>query len=355
VKSSIFWILALVPMCFGRSGFILDAELRTNFGDNGPTSQFLTHYTYDVNGNRVMQREWVGADSMATPISSVRYNYDGGGIVTEELLLSGADTLTIVRYAYGGGKLVAVHTLAKNGAVRFIDSLIYDGLGRNIEEQHISSAGVKTYFHRYILNAQGKMLADSLFELVTVTYAASQAVLFLYNADSTVASEVQWRLSGDSWYCISTAFMSYAAGSLISVATHEREGVGTSLTDSIAYAYDADKNRIKEEDYNGNQTLTYRIVFTWRDTRPAFVLINEKSDNDRVFTLSDNHGRLIINCAFRNRGEISIYDLTGTRLCRIAVDGSGTVPLRGHIGKGSYMAVFTNGINRQVMNFTTYN
>jgi hypothetical protein len=70
--------------------------------------------------------------------------------------------------------------------------------------------------------------------------------------------------------------------------------------------------------------------------------------------LSNKQGRLSVDCASRNRGEISIYDLTGKRLCRVAVDHSGIVPLQG-IGKGSFIAVFTNGMNKQIMNFTNYN
>ena len=198
------------------------------------------------------------------------------------------------------------------------------------------------------------MVADSLYEKVSSSYVAEQAVLFIYNSDTTVASEAQWLLSGDSWYCMSTAFMSYAAGSLVSVATHDRDGVGTAMTDSLVYAYDANGNRTREEDYDGTQTLVYMIVYTWRDTQPTIALMSGKLCGDQRFVFSDRQGGLIVDCASRNRGEISIYDLTGKRLCRIAVDHSGTVPLQGLIGKGSFIAVFTSGINKQIMNFTNY-
>jgi hypothetical protein len=355
VKKSIFWILVLIPVCFGADRFILDSELRTNFGDDGSTNQFLTGYTYDANGNRVLQRVWEGADSATSAMSSVKFSYNAGGEMIKKVLLSGADTSSIVRYAYDGGKLMSVHTLAKDGTVRFIDSLIYDGQGRNVEEQRISSAAVKTYFHRYTLNAQGKMLADSLVELIAGSYRASQAVLFTYNTDSSVASEAQWRLSGDSWYCVSVAFMQYAAGALVSVATHERDGVGTAITDSLVYAYDADKNRIKEEDYNGNQALTRRIVFTWREIQPVFALMNRTSRNDQRFGLGNKQGRLTADLSSQNRGMITLFDMAGKRISRIAVDHSGIAPLQGLIGRGSYVALFTSGMNKQVTTFTSYN
>jgi hypothetical protein len=355
VKHVYFWILALVSLSFGANRFVLDAELRTNFADNGSTTQFLTGYTYDVNGNRVQSRVWSGADSLAAPMSGVKFSYDISGNLTEELLLSGVDTLTIVRYAYSGGKLIAVHTLRKDGTLRFTDSLLYDGQGRNIEEQRISSAGVKTFYHRFTLNAFGKTVADSLYELVSGAFVATQAILFTYNTDSTVAKEVQWRMSSATWYCISTAFMSYTAGSLISVATHERDGVGTGMTDSLAYAYDSHGNRTKEDDYNGSKAQTYRIVYTWRDTQPVLVLMSEKMRSDTRFVLSAKQGRLTADISSQNRGTITICNLTGKLISRIAMDHSGVVPLQGVIGRGSYVAVYTSGTKKQVMNFTIFN
>jgi hypothetical protein len=355
VKRLYFWMLALVSLSFGANRFVLDAELRTNFADNGSTTQFLTGYTYDANGNRVQSRVWSGADSLVAPMSSVKYTYDIGGNLTEELLLSGVDTLTIVRYEYAGGHLIAVRTLRKNGTLRFTDSLVYDGQGHKIEEQRISSAGVKTFYHRYTLNAFGKTVADTLYELVAAAFVATQADLFTYNTDSTVAKEVLWRMSSATWYCISTAFMNYAAGSLVSVATHERDGIGTGMTDSLAYTYDSFGNRTKEEDYNGTKFLTHRIIYTWRDTIPVLVLMHEKMRSDQRFVLNAKQGRLTADISLQDRGMITIYDLTGRLMCRMAVDHSGVVPLQGVIGRGSYIAVYSSGIKKQVMNFTIFN
>jgi hypothetical protein len=119
--------LFLAPaLCLRADRFLLDSELYTRFSDN---KQFLTGYIYDANGNRVMQRTWNGTDSMAAAMSTNKFTYDAGGNITQELLLSGADTLTIVRYIYAGGKLIAVHTLGKNGTLRFTDSCSTTGRG----------------------------------------------------------------------------------------------------------------------------------------------------------------------------------------------------------------------------------
>ncbi|MGB7568291.1 MAG: hypothetical protein WBM07_10545 [Chitinivibrionales bacterium] len=347
-------MLLIVPaFSLGADRFLLDSELRTNFTDNVQTTQFLTGYTYDASGNRVQSRVWSGADSAASPMSIDKFTYDAGGNITQELLLTGGDTSAVVQYAYTGGKLIAVHTLGKGGTPRFTDSLLYDSQGRDIEEQRIVS-GVITYFHRYTLNGSGKMVADSLYEVGSGSYSATQADLFTYNTDSAVAAQAHWQVSGGSWYCISTAFMSYAAGSLISVATHYRDGVGKAMTDSLAYAYDASGNRVKEEDYDQTRAIIYRIIYTWRETQPTITLLSVKSHGDQAFVFNNMHGRLSVDYASRDRGEISIYDMTGKRLCRITVDHSGTVPLQG-IGKGSFIAVFTNGMNKQIMNFTNFN
>ena len=47
--------------------------------------------------------------------------------------------------------------------------------------------------------------------------------------------------------------------------------------------------------------------------------------------------------------------MTGKRLCRVSVDHSGIVPLQGLIGKGSFIAIFTSGKNKQEMNFANLN
>ena len=136
-RFTLMMFLIAPAFCLGADRFLLDSELRTNFADNGSTTQFLTGYAYDASGNRVQSRVWSGTDSSASPMSIDKFTYDAGSNITQELLLSGSDTSAIVQYAYRGGKLIAVRTLAKDGTPRFTDSLLYDGEGRNIEEQRI--------------------------------------------------------------------------------------------------------------------------------------------------------------------------------------------------------------------------
>jgi YD repeat-containing protein len=355
VKPILLILLVSTSLCFGADRFQLQSELHANFDENGATTQTLTGYTYDANGNRVQARIWDGIDSATAPMSSVTYGYNAAGAIAEELLLAQTDTLSIVRYEYNSGNLMAVRTLRKDGAVRFTDSLIYDSQGRNIEEQRISSAGVKTYFNRYTLNAQGKKLSDTLFELVTASYNASQAVLFTYNPDSTVATETQWRLSGAGWYCISTAFMSYTAKTLSSVTTRERDGEGTGMMDSLAYTYDANGNRTKEEDYDAEGILAYWTTFVWRDTETKIVLRDIRRPSNQHFAVSGMHGRITITHGPLDRGEIAVFTLAGKRICNVPVTCSGSVPLQGIFAKGPYVAVFTGNGCKQYTNFTIYN
>jgi len=287
-------------------------------------------------------------------MSTDKLTYNGNGQLLEELLLSGVDTLTIVRYVYSGNNLIAVHTLRKDGSLRYTDSMLYDGQGRLIEEQRIS-AGVETYYHRYTLNAFGKTVADSLYELVSSAFTATQATLFTYNPDSTVAKEVQWLMSSGTWYCISTAFMSYSNGFLVSVATHDRDGTGTAMTDSLAYTYDAYGNRTKDEDYDGTNTLVYQIVYTWRDTQAVAAITNASPIGGQQAVLSCNHGQLFAHLTSGSRGLIALYDLAGRRICQVMAGHSGLVPLNGLVGKGSFIAVYTSETDKQALNFTKYN
>jgi hypothetical protein len=356
MKLLLLILCAFYSLCYGENRFVLETEHRTNYADNGTITQFLTKYTYDASGKRIQQRAWDGADSMVAPMSTIKFAYDIAGAVVEELLLAGGDTMAIVRYAYSGGKPVAIRTLSKDNSLRFMDSLIYDGQGRNVEEQRISSSGVKTFFHRYNFDAQGKKISDTLIELVSGSFAATQAILFAYNGDTTVATEAQWRLNGSSWYCICTAFMYYSSGTLVAVATYEREGAGTSMMDSLAYTYDAYGNRTKEEDYDGSKALTHRIAYSWRDTQPSIVLMSRNARSDQRSVLSSKEGRLAVDLSSQNRGMITIFDMAGKRMGLIAVDHSGSVALTGIIGKGLYIVVFsTSAINKQTMNFTSYN
>lgn len=59
--------------------FVLDAELRTNFANNDSTTQFLTGYTYDAQGNRMQSRVWSGTDRTVLPMSIDKFTYDAGG------------------------------------------------------------------------------------------------------------------------------------------------------------------------------------------------------------------------------------------------------------------------------------
>jgi hypothetical protein len=350
-----WWILVINAFCLGADGFILTSELRTNFSDDGSAASFFTGYTYDVNGNRVSQRIWNGADSSTVPMSRAQYSSAANGLVTEALQLSGADTQSIVRYAYDGNKLVAVRTLAKDGSMRFTDSIIYDNRGRDIEEQRISSTGVKTYYHHYTLNDFNKTTADTMYELVSSSYTATQAALLTYNADSTAATEARWRKSGDNWYCISTVYMAYSGKKLASITTHERDNAEGAMTDSLAYTYDANGNRSKEEEYDGTKTLIRRIVYTWRNLQPIIAVLSPKPRSDGRFVITLENDRLILNYLPDNHCEFSLFDMAGRCISKSIVDHAGDAPLHNKIGKGSYVAVFTCKSEKKVINFTKYN
>jgi hypothetical protein len=83
--------------------------------------------------------------------------------------------------------------------------------------------------------------------------------------------------------------------------------------------------------------------------------MSEKMRSDTRFVLSAKQGRLTADISSQNRGTITICNLTGKLISRIAMDHSGVVPLQGVIRTGSYVAVYTSGTKKQVMNFTIFN
>ncbi|MBD3239149.1 MAG: hypothetical protein GF331_01080 [Chitinivibrionales bacterium] len=341
------FVLACVMLaqgiCLARERFVLDAELRTNFSGGGSVSAY-TAYHYDTEGNRIERRVFDGVDSAAALMSSVRYSYDAQDRCIEELLVDdGGDTLSIVRYTWGADGMLSATTLRKNGAVRFTDSLRYtDGLLSALERYN--AAGERTWYRRYGYE-DGLAATDSLYEPDGGGgFAATQARLLSRNADSTIATEAQWRVSGGAWYQISTTVMSYTDRALISATTYEGDGTSLRLMDSLAYTVDSDGNRTLEEHFDSERTKTYEIVYTWRDTQPSATIA-------RVATAARSIG------AWRNgrvefgrpvSGSLVLCRVDGRRVCEQRLANVAFVALPTALSTGRYVAMVRGSVNQSL-------
>jgi hypothetical protein len=330
-------------ICLAQERFVLDAELRTNFSGGGSVSAY-TAYHYDTEGNRVERRVFDGVDSAAALLSSVRYTYDAQDRCTEELLVDdGGDTLSIVRYTWGADGMLSAATLRKNGAVRFTDSLRYTG-GLLSALERYNGAGERTWYRRYGYE-DGLAATDSLYEPDGGGgFAATQARLLSRNADSTVASEAQWRVAGGAWYLISTTVMSYTDKELVSATTYEGDGASLRLMDSLAYTVDSDGNRTLEEHFDNERTKTYAIAYTWRDTQPTT-------------TIAQGAGPVRSRVAWRNgrvefgrpvSGSLVVFSVDGRRVWEQRLANAEFAAVPAALGAGRYVAMVRGEINQSV-------
>lgn len=323
--------------------FLLQTELRTNY-NGGSSGKFFTGYTYDESGNRIQKRVFDGVDSAAALMSREVLSYDANGQLTQNLLLSATgDTLSIVRNIYGANGLTAASTLNKDCSIRFIDSMFYSD-GILTQQSRSNASGTKIFFNRYTYSV-GLLSADSLFEPDgSGGFAPTQARRITHNTDSTVAQEVQWRKSGTAWYAVSTTKMTYSQKLLISTTVYETDGSSRALTDSLSYRYDGDGNRTKESHFDNERTLTYDIVYTWKDTQPTTGGIAYRNTAPDLQRVSYHDGRIVLSTPFS--GIITVYSIDGCKVSQNRIENGNCAIPGCQIAKGRYYAMLNGTTNK---------
>jgi hypothetical protein len=282
---------------------VLQSELRTTFGDLD-SAQVLSAYAYDNQGNRVTRAVYDGPDSTAPRMSASTFRYTASSKLAEELIETGADTLTLTRHSYNAdGDLSASRTYGPGLALRFRDSCVYDA-GRLIETIRFTGIDVTPlFYHIYSYDLTSNLkTSDTLFEASSGVFAATQVVAFAYTPEGRVSSESSWRRSGSAWFQITTTSMTYAAGKLTAVTTRNGSAVSGACTDSIAYAYDADGNRVTEATFNDEAVLSQRVAFTWMQIPVvrAIIPLADRSAPRRVAS----EANLFFNVAGRSVGSV---------------------------------------------------
>ena len=341
MKKKCFLILLLLLVFKGTSlgaeRFLLQTELRANY-NGGASGKVFTGYTYDESGNRIFKRVFDGIDSAAALMSREVLSYNANGQITQNLLLSATgDTLSIVRNTYGVSGLESASTLNKNGSTRFIDSMFYSG-GTLAQQSRYNAAGAKTFLNRYTYTG-GLLNADSLFEPDGAGgFAPTQARLVSHNGDSTVAQESQWRKSGSAWYAVSTTKMTYSQNVLLSTAVFETDGVSGALTDSLSYHYDLYGNRTKESHYDNERTLTYDIVYTWKDMEPP-VVVASRNALKSVQRDSYRDGRIEFITPFT--GILTVYSANGRKVSQTRIEKCNSAMLNCQAANGMYYAMLS--------------
>jgi hypothetical protein len=335
-RNSLLLVILLCTVSFGTTRFLLESELRTDYNGSA-TNNFLTSYTYDTQGNRLLTRVWDGLDSInKTPISKCMISYTLNGLVAEELLLGQlGDTLSICRYAYKDSMPVLCKVLRKDGTLRYSDSLLYDVNKHQVEMRRYTSASAMTYYHRYSYNVSGQKVADTLYEQVNApAYIPTQAVIFSYNTDGSVNSEASWRISGSQYYLIRTVKFGYSSLQLISATTYEGDGTSNVLMDSLAYAFDNFGNRTQEEEYDNARIKLHRIVYTWHDTQITAVGVSAAQNSLSLVPVTRERS-IVFSRPFS--GSAAIYGMNGKAIDARIMENAVRYDLPSSLGKGHYI------------------
>jgi antitoxin component YwqK of YwqJK toxin-antitoxin module len=360
--NSILWrtglsLLFSVLSIQAKDRFLLESELFTNFA-SGSQVKVFTGYSYNDSGNRVEKHTYNGPDSNAAAMSRTVYVYTQDNTLSDEVLKTAAgDTVSIVRYSYDAGKRrIAVSTLTKLQALRYVDSMAYDADGQMTAKRRYSG-GALSFYNTYSYNAAGKKLSDTLHETNGTDFSASQAVIFSYDGNGRVQNEKNSRFQAGSWYLISTNKMAYtSSGSLGSVTQYEGDGASNLMQDSLAYAYDNSGNRTRESHYDNNRALISTTDYTWIDTQPTFVFTSKKVSEKSGFKF-ENGKLLMTGTEIHGTIRLSLFDTRGKLVRQSQHQGSACreFSLAPEVGRGSYIAVLRGENLISTCHFTTVN
>lgn len=328
--------------------YFLNSETWRNLGGTGGAA-VLTTYAYDARGYRILKGVRNLPDTTGPFQSSTRYVHDGLGRLLRAVLLTGADTSTVVDYTYdGAGNLLAFRSQEKDGTLRLLDTLIYDGQSRLVETRRIAD-GVLTQSHVYRYDGQGRVVSDTTFEKQGNGFVAAQAIVNEYGPNGAAASEAHFRVSGGTWYQVLTVRFGYEGLQLVSKTT--RHGMGGDLRDSTAYAYDAAGNRIKETGFDDEGQPAYVIDYEWRAFGPGAVRAWDRARGPILISAAPR--ALELRADSRRPLALRIRDARGALLGGTTfAAGSGRWEYPAGLARGRYLAEATQGAERRSIPFT---
>ena len=298
------------PITANSTDFILESELRTNFGGQGQTKQFFS-YSYDSKGDRIARRIYTGADSTTPLMSTVSYEWDNNGILLRKDLSDGSSIVTSVVYHYDSNEqLIAIVTNDEEGSVMFVDSISYNanGISYNVSRYVDES---RSFFRKYTLD-DNWMTSDTLYEKDDEGFTPSQVTIYERDKKGRITSELHKRKISDRWSVTETIIFVYDNTLLMSVTSRSGNSESGIFNDSIAYKYDEHGNRIREEGFTSDRDLLYTIDFTWK-IRPVYVTsinrVKSKSLSNRY--VKSGNSIVITGLLSGKSASIRIVDLNG--------------------------------------------
>lgn len=282
-------IAALASVLARAQSFRLDSERRDTYGPSGSSSATFTAYDYDDAGHRIAKRSFSGIDAGAPPLGRTDFQYGSDGRLNREITVSGSDTLSDAHYfytQYPGPERIVVR--GAGGVLRYTDTLTYDSRARVVAEGRRNAAGNVTSGRRYAYDAASRLLADTLMEPDGGVAKATQIRALAYNPDGTVQFESHSRLAEGSWFAWKIVHMEYSAGKLASAVTRE----GGALTDSLAYRYDANGNRVLQDRFDKDLNRQETIAYVWSAVTRIIALPRNQRDPRSVRLLDRTQVRV---------------------------------------------------------------
>lgn len=243
--------------------FQLQSEKWINRATGGGTqSGTVTTHAYDPGGNRIRTLVFIGAEASGDPFERIEYAYlpDGLPETQSNYYSEGLESRISFRHD-AQGRLDGKTVSGADGVERFRDLFSYDGQGRVVEEARWKGL-VQVFLRRKTYAADGSLATDTLLEVDGSALLEVQAAVHGAGRTPGEKRESRFRRQNGVWYHVQDTFRTYDNGLLRHSAGYE---VGGKRTDSSAFAYDADGNRLQEDRFTGTGLPLSSLVYAWKD------------------------------------------------------------------------------------------
>lgn len=228
----------------------------------GPQSGTVTAHAYDPAGNRIRTLVFIGAEASGEPFERIEYAHLPDGLPETQLNYYAEGLESRIAFRYDAqGRLDAKTVSGADGAERFRDLFSYDGQGRVVEEARWKGS-VQVFLHRKTYAVDGSLATDTLLEVEGAALLEVQAAVHGAGRNPDEKRESRFRRQNGVWYHVQDTFRTYDNGLLRHSAGYE---VGGRRTDSSAFAYDADGNRIQEDRFTGAGLPLSSLAYAWKD------------------------------------------------------------------------------------------